>query len=117
MKGKVRQIKQMMIKIGDIVEVEVFKLTSFGAFVKLQDGQKALIHISQIADGFVENISDHLKLGDRVSARVVKIESGRIDLTLKRPKKEQLVHSYPDNKEFKISAFADKLQDFALKAD
>jgi S1 RNA binding domain protein len=107
-----------MMKIGDMVEAEIFKITSFGAFVKLEDGRKALIHISQIAEGFVENISDYLKLGDRVSARVLKVESGKIDLTLKAPKQQQQqARSYPDNKEFKINVFADKLHDFALKAD
>jgi len=106
------------INIGDTVEADIFKITSFGAFVKLEDGRKALIHISQIAEGFVENISDHLKLGDRVSARVLKIESGRIDLTLKAPKKQpEQVKSYSDNKEFRINLFADKLRDFALKSD
>ena len=116
MKTMSSQIKQT-VKTGDIVEAEVFKITSFGAFTKLEDGQKALIHISQVAEGFVENISDYLKLGDKVSARVVKIESGKIDLTLKAPKQQQQVCSYPENKEFRINIFADKLQDFALKAD
>jgi predicted RNA-binding protein with RPS1 domain len=106
-----------MIKTGDIVEAEIFKITSFGAFAKLENGQKALIHISQIRNGFVENISDYLKLGDRVTARVLKIEAGRIDLTLKTSKQQQQACSYPDNKEFKINSFADKLQDFALKSD
>ena len=106
-----------MMKTGDIVEAEIFKITSFGAFTKLEDGRKALIHISQIANGFVENISDHLKLGDRVTARVLKVEAGKIDLTLKAPKQQQQVRSYPDNKEFRVNIFADKLQDFALKAD
>jgi S1 RNA binding domain protein len=106
-----------MMKTGDIVEAEIFKITSFGAFVKLQDGSRALIHISQIADGFVENISDHLKLGDKVNARVLKIEAGKIDLTLKTPKQQKQACSYPADKEFKINVFADKFQDFALKAD
>ena len=116
MKTLNRQIRQA-IKAGDIVEAEIFKITSFGAFVKLQDGSRALIHISQIADGFVENISDHLKLGDKVNAMVLKMEAGKIDLTLKAPKQQQQPRSYPDNKEFRINVFADKLQDFALKAD
>ena len=105
-----------MMKTGDIVEADIFKITSFGAFAKLKDGRKALIHISQIADSFVDNISDHLKLGDRVRARVLKIEAGKIDLTLKTPKQQQ-ARSFPDNKSFRMNSFADKLQDFALQAD
>ena len=103
-----------MIKAGDTVEAEIFKITSFGAFVKLKDGQRAMIHISQIADGFVENINDYLKLGDKVSARIIKIESGRIDLTLKAPKQQQ-ANLFFDSKGFRTNIFADKLQDFALK--
>lgn len=100
---------QQRLKEGDIVEAEVFKITSFGAFVKLADGRRALIHISQVADNFVKNINDHLKLGDSVKARVLSIEGEKIDLTLKRPK-EDLV-SYPKGKEFK-SSFEDKLNGF-----
>jgi len=101
---------QLMLRIGDTVEAEVFKVTSFGAFVKLPDGQRALIHISQVADNFVRNINDHLKLGDKVKARVLNIEGDKIDLTLKKPK-EDLV-SYPRGKEFRSSPLEDKLTSF-----
>ncbi len=100
---------QLRLKEGDEVEAEVFKITSFGAFVKLADGNKALIHISQVADNFVKNINDHLKLGDIVKARILSIDRGKIDLTLKRPKED--IVSYPKGKEFK-SSFEDKLNGF-----
>ena len=96
--------------IGDAVEAEVFKITNFGAFVKMDNGHRGFIHISQIAENYVKNISDHLKLGDRVKARVINIDGGKIDLTLKKPKDE--VASYPKGKEFKASAFEDKLKTF-----
>jgi len=103
-------IRESALKVGDSVQAEVFKVTSFGAFVKLSGGQKALIHISQVSDSFVKNISDYLKLGDIVKARVLNIEGSKIDLTMKKPKDE--VVSYPRGKEFKTSAFEDKLSSF-----
>jgi len=98
------------IAIGDIVDAEVFKVTSFGAFVRLEDGQKGLIHISQIADSFVKDINSHLKLGDKVKARVLNMVDHKIDLTLKKPKEEAPVVA--KNKGFRSSVFEDKLNLF-----
>jgi S1 RNA binding domain protein len=102
--------KEQMIKRGDTVEAEIFKITNFGAFARLKTGQKALIHISQIADDYVDNISDYLKLGDKVSARVLKAETGKIDLTLKQARKQE--SPYSDKKEFRSSVFEDSLQNY-----
>lgn len=98
------------IAIGDVVDAEVFKVTNFGAFVRLEDGQKGLIHISQIADSFVKDINSHLKLGDKVKARVLNIIDNKIDLTLKKPREEDAF--YAKNKGFRSSAFEDKLKLF-----
>jgi len=98
------------LKEGDLIEAEVFKVTKFGAFVRLADGQRALIHISQVADDFVKNISEHLNLGDKIKARVLKIDGKKIDLTLKKPKDGFV--SYPKSKGFKSSPFEDKLKSF-----
>jgi len=98
------------IAIGNIVDVEVFKVTSFGAFVRLEDGQKGLIHISQIADSFVKDINAHLKLGDKVKARVLNMVDHKIDLTLKKQKEEAPVVA--KHKGFKSSVFEDKLNLF-----
>jgi len=106
------------LNIGDMVEAEVFKVTSFGAFVKLPTGQRGLIHISQVADNFVKNISDHLKLGDKMQARIINIDGNKIDLTLKKPKQEKKESlPYPKAKEFRVNTFEDKLQSFLAKSD
>lgn len=101
---------QLAFKVGDIIEGEVYKITKFGAFVKLPLGKKGLIHISQICDSFVENISEHLKIGDKIRVRIIAIDGGKIDLTLKRSK--EFVSSYPKNKDFKSSNFEEKLKVF-----
>ena len=101
------------ISIGDTVDAEVFKITNFGAFVRLEDGQKGLIHISQIAGSFVKDINSHLKLGDKIKPRVLNIIDNKIDLTLKKPK--EVAPSSMKNTGFRSSVFEDKLKIFLEK--
>jgi len=96
------------LNIGDTIEGEVFKVTDYGAFVKLGNGQKGLIHISQIAETFVKSVDEHLKVGDRVSAKVVNVADGKIDLTLKKAQQEQP----REIKSFRFNDFEDKLKKF-----
>ena len=74
-----------LYKIGDMVKGTVMKLTSFGAFVELEQGIDGLIHISQLRDERVEKVKDILKVGDELEARVIKIDQAerRIGLSLK----------------------------------
>jgi small subunit ribosomal protein S1 len=72
-------------KIGDMVKGKVSKITSYGAFVELDNDIDGLVHISQISEDRVEKIKDVLNEGDDVEARVVKIdkEERRIGLSIK----------------------------------
>lgn len=72
-------------RIGDVVTGTISKITSFGAFVELQDHIDGLVHISQISEERIEKIKDSLKMGDEVTARVIKIdrEERRIGLSIK----------------------------------
>ena len=72
-------------RIGDVVQGTISKITSYGAFVELQDGIDGLVHISQISEDRVEKIKDVVSAGDVVSARVIKIdrEERRIGLSIK----------------------------------
>ncbi|MDR2982182.1 MAG: 30S ribosomal protein S1 [Puniceicoccales bacterium] len=72
-------------RIGDIVEGKVTKITNFGAFVELADEIDGLVHISQIGEDHIEKIKDVLKVGQTVSARVIKIDRDerRIGLSIK----------------------------------
>ena len=71
--------------IGDIVTGKVSKIANFGAFVELADEIDGLVHISQISEERVEKIKDVLKLGQEVTARVIKIDKDerRIGLSIK----------------------------------
>jgi small subunit ribosomal protein S1 len=72
-------------KIGDVVKGTISKITTFGAFVELKDGIDGLVHISQISEERIEKVKDHLKQGQEVTARVVKIdrEERRLGLSIK----------------------------------
>ena len=60
--------------VGDIVEGKVTGIKSFGAFVAINDEKQGLVHISEIAHGFVKDINDVLKVGDEVKVKIMKIE-------------------------------------------
>jgi len=72
-------------KIGDVVTGKVSKVASFGAFIQLADEIDGLVHISQISDDRVEKVKDVLKIGQDVSARVIKVDKTerRIGLSIK----------------------------------
>jgi small subunit ribosomal protein S1 len=72
-------------KIGDLVKGKVSKITTFGAFITLDGDIDGLIHISQISEDRVDKIKDHLKVGQEVEARVIKVDKTerRIGLSLK----------------------------------
>jgi len=72
-------------KIGDLVTGNVTKLASFGAFVGLQHEIDGLVHISQISEERIDKIKNVLKVGQEVTARVIKIDKNdrRIGLSVK----------------------------------
>ncbi len=79
---------QQKYEVGSKVTGVVSKITSFGAFVELEEGIDGLVHISQISDEKVETVRDVLKPGDKVEARVVKIDPSdrKIGLSVKAAK-------------------------------
>lgn len=75
-------------EIGEIVSGPIVKIFEFGAIVDLGGGQDGMIHVSELAEGFVKNPEDFVKLGDMVTTKIVKIdpERGKIGLSLKAMK-------------------------------
>lgn len=71
--------------VGEIVTGKVVRLAAFGAFVQLEDGVDALVHISQLADKRVMKVEDVVKVGDMISAKVIecKPEEKRISLSIR----------------------------------
>lgn len=71
-------------EIGEVVEGPIIKLLEFGAIVDLGGGRDGMIHISEVKNGFVNKITDVLKQGQVVKAKVVKVdENGKIGLSIK----------------------------------
>ena len=75
----------MPAKVGSILEGIVTGITDFGAFIQLPDGETGLVHISEIAGVYVKNIRDFLKEKDKITVRVISIDTrGKIGLSVKQ---------------------------------
>ena len=82
----------MAIEVGAILEGVVTGIVKFGAFVQLDKDHNGLVHISEISDEYVKEVSDHLSKGQKVKVKVLSIEDGgKIALSMKQaqPKSEQ----------------------------
>ncbi len=81
-----RRIEQLTadVTVGNIYEGKVAKLMDFGAFVTILPGKDGLVHISQICEERVQNVSDKLSEGDIVKVKVLEVDKqGRIRLSMK----------------------------------
>jgi S1 RNA binding domain protein len=75
----------MAIEVGAKLEGKVTGITHFGAFVDLSGGVTGLVHISEIADNYVKDVKDHLKLEDVVKVKVINVDKdGKIGLSIKQ---------------------------------
>lgn len=79
--------------VGNVVEGCVARMTDFGAFVELEPGVDALLHVSQISREHVEKPSDALKIGQEITAKVVDFneEDKKISLSMKALENEESV--------------------------
>ncbi|WP_139492582.1 S1 domain-containing RNA-binding protein [Brevibacillus dissolubilis] len=74
----------MEVTIGSKYEGKVTGITKFGAFVELPGGVTGLVHISEVADKYVTDINEHLKIGDMVTVKVMSIQDNKIGLSIKK---------------------------------
>jgi S1 RNA binding domain protein len=75
----------MELGVGAIVDGKVTGITKFGAFVALPEGKSGLVHISEIAYSYVNEVSDHLHEGQEVKVKIIGIDqSNRINLSIKQ---------------------------------
>ena len=75
----------MQLEVGAILDGTVTGITKFGAFVSLAEGKSGLVHISEVANTFVTDVNDYLKVGQAVKVRVLAITpDGKINLSIKR---------------------------------
>lgn len=71
--------------VGEIFEGKVTGITKFGAFVALPDGKNGLVHISEIANTYVNDVHEHVSEGQTVKVKVIGIsDAGKINLSIKK---------------------------------
>ena len=116
------------MELGSVVEGKVTRITNFGAFVELEDAQSGLIHISEVADEYVSDVSEFLTKGETVTAKVISIDqNGKIALSLKKmkPPTQTEKNFQPAKPNFRngrpnrqvSAAFEDKLSKFLRDSD
>ena len=75
----------MELAVGQVLEGTVTGITKFGAFVSLEGGKSGLVHISEVANTFVNDVHDHVQIGQKVKVKVLSLgEGGKINLSIKR---------------------------------
>jgi polyribonucleotide nucleotidyltransferase len=75
-------------KVGEVVEGNIVRILDFGAIVDLGGGKDGMIHVSELREGFVKNVTDVVNMGDFVRAKIIKVEDGKIGLSIKQLKEE-----------------------------
>lgn len=86
----------MQLEVGKIYEGKVTGITKFGAFVELEPGTTGMVHISEVANTFVNEIKDHLTEGQTVKVKVLAVnDDGKISLSIKKA-----VDNPPPRREF-----------------
>lgn len=111
-------IKHMSIEVGSKITGKVTGIKPFGAFVELSEGKSGLVHISEVDDSYVEDINNHLAVGDEVLVKVLTVgEDGKISLSIKkakeqrRPKPTPKKESTPEDFEKRLSNFLKDSED------
>mgnify|MGYP002518956174 CR=1 FL=1 len=81
----------MAIEVGMILEGKVSGITKFGAFVDLPESKTGMVHISEVAPVFINEIAEYVKLGQTVKVKVLSLNDGKISLSMKQalPKEQQ----------------------------
>lgn len=75
----------MPVQVGSVLDGVVTGVTNFGAFVDLSGGITGLVHISEIAESYVRDVRDFLKVGDPVRVKVIAVDPrGKIGLSIRQ---------------------------------
>ncbi len=110
----------MVPAVGEVLSGKVTGITKFGAFVDIGNGRTGMVHISEIADEYINEITDHVHIGDIVNVAVTAINGDKIGLSIK-----QTLPSYVARQEARNRArdaasaqnFEDKLAKFMKDSD
>lgn len=90
----------MQLTVGDIVEGKITAVKDYGVFVDIGEGKSGMVHISEIAQSYVSNINDFVKVGDKVKLKVLTIaEDGKVSLSIKRAEEPKADAPRPERRE------------------
>lgn len=114
----------MGLEVGAICEGKVTSITKYGAFVALEGGASGMVHISEVSNTYVNDITEHLQTGMQVKVKVIGIdEKNRISLSIKKaepvPSRPQQSFQRPTPQSAKPQevSFEDKLKQFMQDSD
>ena len=109
----------MQLQVGMVTEGKVTGITKFGAFVALPDGKSGLVHISEIANTFVNDVHDYVQDGQTVKVKVIGIgDDGKINLSIKKAEDPAPRQPMPRaNGPTGDASFEDKLKQFMQESD
>ncbi len=101
----------MSLKEGEIVEGVVKTITNFGAFIDLGNGVTGLVHISEVSDGFVKDVSEYLEQNQKVKVKVLAVDEAnkKITLSIKKASENKKRDYQPKQQEM---SFEDRLSKF-----
>jgi S1 RNA binding domain protein len=104
--------------IGQIVEGDVTNITRFGAFIKLFNGEEGLVHISEVANEYVSNVEEYVKLGDKIKVKILsRNPKGKLELSIKQTI-EKPIHDTPVlNRKSNNQGFEDRLSQFLKRSE
>lgn len=74
----------MELTVGAVLEGKVKSITNFGAFIQLPENKTGMVHISEVSNTYVSDIRQHLTEGQDVKVMVINLDSGKINLSIKR---------------------------------
>lgn len=81
-------------KIGQMINVEVVGIQAYGVFTKIDEETQGLIHISEVEHGYVDNLQDLFRIGEKLDVVILDIDEydGKISLSLRSLKKQNIIH-------------------------
>ena len=115
---------------GKVLEGKVTGIQPYGAFVALNEDIQGLVHISEVTNGYVKDINDHLSVGDEVKVKILNIDENnnkyslsirateeRPQQTTAKPKKQTAGRQQQNDTEAGFNTLRDKLQDWIQQSE
>lgn len=104
--------------IGRVVEGSITHITHFGAFVKIENGEEGMVHISEVANEYVTDINTFVSIGDKIKVKVLnRNDKGKLELSIKRSKTTEEKPALFIRQKTKNSEFEQKISHFLKKSE